>query len=344
MSSESTRVRPALWREPEGALPNTLALGYAFGGQALGLWLLVQPGLLPFLAGTLLTAHSLVIAAYLVHECAHMTLFRERRVNARVGEALLWVVGAAYASFERVRRMHIRHHRDRADIYCFDYQAFLKRLPAPLRKAVYALEWAYVPAVELIMHTQVIVRPFFAEHLAGEQRRVLLVGASRLALFVGLFLLNPWSLLGYAIAYMAMIHALFLADAYAHTYEAYAVVRGDEPVPDGGRDREYDVEHTYSNLVSTRWPWLNLLNLNFGYHTAHHERAAEPWYGLPALHRTLYGGDDHPQVLPYRELWRSLHRNRLKRILVDDWGEVGTGPGRADGFVGMHGVSFLSIV
>jgi fatty acid desaturase len=324
-------------------LPNTLALGYAFGGHALGLWLLVQPVPIAWLAGTLLSAHTLVIAAYLVHECAHSTLFRERRINAYVGEALLWLVGAAYASFDRIRHMHIRHHRDRADVYCFDYQTLLRRLPTPLRRVVYTLEWAYVPAVELIMHYQVLLRPFLSDELRPQRARVLIVLASRLVLFALLYWLNPWALLGYAIAYLLMIHALFLADAYAHTYEAYFVERADEPVPDGGRDRDYDVEHTYSNLVSTRRPRLNLLNLNFGYHTAHHERAATPWYALPALHRELYG-EAHPQVLPYRELWRSLHRNRLRRILVDDYGQVGTGPGRADGFVGMHGVSFLSIV
>ena len=340
----ATRPAAGLWREPEGALPNSLALAYAVGAHLLGLWLLTRPEVPAMLLGTLLTGHTLVIAAYLVHECAHSTLFRSRRVNRAFGEVLLWITGAAYASFERVRAMHIRHHRDRADLYCFDYQALLRRMPAPLRGLVHALEWAYIPAVELIMHYQVLVRPFTTEHLRGERARVILVLASRLALFYGLFALNPWALLGYAVAYMFMIHALFLADAYAHTYEAYYVVRGDEPVPDGGRDRAYDEAHTYSNLVSTRWPWLNLFNLNFGYHTAHHERASAPWYKLPALHAELYGRADHPTVLPYRELWRSLHRNRLKRILVDDYGDLGTGPGRADDFVGMHGVSFLSIV
>lgn len=343
MSVQAESAPQSFWREPEGAVPNSLALAYAFGGHLLGLWLLVQPGLLGFVLGTLLTGHSLVIAAYLVHECAHMTLFRDRRNNARAGEALLWLTGSAYASFERVRHMHIRHHRDRADIFCFDYQAFLKRRGEWVRKLVYALEWAYIPAVELIMHYQVIIRPFFADHLKAQRRRVLLMGVSRLTFFALLFALNPWALLGYALAYLFMIHALFLADAYAHTYEAYPVVVGDEPVPDGGRDRDYDVEHTYSNLVSTRWPWLNLFNLNFGYHVAHHERAAAPWYRLPQTHRHLYD-EDHPQVLPYRELWHSLHRNRIRRILTDDWGDVGKGPGRADGFLGMHGVSFLSIV
>jgi len=41
---------------------------------------------------------------------------------------------------------------------------------------------------------------------------------------------------------------------------------------------------------------------------------------------------------------RTHHRNRLKRVLDDDYGSVGTGRGRADGFIGAHGVSFLTVV
>lgn len=334
----------AIWREPEGAVPNALALGYAVFGQLLALVLLVQPSLLSWGAGLLLTFHTLVICAYLVHEAAHMTLFRSQRLNSGIGEILLWLTGAGYASFARMRHLHIRHHRDRADVACFDYQSFLQRSPRWVARLVYGLESVYIPAVELIMHYQVLVRPFFVPHLKPYRARVIMVLVSRLALFALLFSYSPWALLGYAIAYMLFIQALFIADAFAHTYEAYLVERPDEPVPQEGRDRDYDVAHTYSNLISTRFPWLNLLNLNFGYHTAHHEQAATPWYRLPRLHQQLYGDTQYRQVLPYRELWRTFHRNRLRRIDTDDYGDVAEGPGRADGFVGAHGVSFLSIV
>jgi len=40
----------------------------------------------------------------------------------------------------------------------------------------------------------------------------------------------------------------------------------------------------------------------------------------------------------------SFHRHRTRRVLSDDYGALGTGPRRADGFVGAHGVSFLSVV
>ena len=150
----------ALWREPEGALPNSLAISYALFGHVAGLVLLVQPSFWLWLIGILLTGHTMVVAAYLVHECAHMTLFKSLRINSRVGGVLLWLTGASYASLSRVRHMHIRHHRDRADVVCFDYRAFLERSPRWVQKLVYALEWLYIPATELIMHYQVVLRPF----------------------------------------------------------------------------------------------------------------------------------------------------------------------------------------
>jgi fatty acid desaturase len=333
-----------LWRETHGTLPNTFALVYGILGHALGIYMILQPGLLPVIPGILLTGHTLIICAYLVHESAHMTLLKARRHNELVGEVLLWIVGAGYASFQRVRHMHLRHHQDRADVSCFDYQAFLQRQPGIVQKLVVALEWAYIPAIELIMHGQVIIRPFLEEHLKPCRKRVMLMAASRLGFFALMFFISPWAILAYAVAYWLMLQALFLADAFAHTYDAFFVTQSDEPVPSNDRDRDYDIKHTYSNLVSQRWPWLNLLNLNFGYHTAHHEKASVAWHDLPAFHRELYGAGDYEQILPYKYLLKTIHRNRLKRVFVEDYGAVGEGPNRADSFIGAHGVSFLSIV
>jgi fatty acid desaturase len=331
-----------IWRERAGRVPNSLALGYALSAQILGLFLITRGEATAVVPGVALTAHSMVIAAYLVHECAHMNLFRARAANRWAGELMAWLAGAAYASFERIRHFHIRHHRDRADVARFDYKAFLQRRPAWVRRLVYALEWAYIPAVELIMHGQVLVSPFRGTALQAERRRVLAVLSTRLALFAVLFSLQPWSLLWFALAYLLFMTVMNFGDAFHHTFDQYFVASDDQPVPLDGKDRDYEQRHTYSNLVSPRRPWLNLLALNFGYHNAHHERASVPWYRLPALHRELYG-DGHRQLLPYRQLWRTFHRNRLARILDHDYGAVGDGEGRADRFVGAHGVSFLTV-
>jgi fatty acid desaturase len=343
MAATAESVRRGLMREAAGLLPNLTAIGYAVFGHLGGLALLAagSPWLFPL--GVLLTAHSMVIAAYLIHESAHYTLFREQRHNRWLGELMGWLCGAAYASFDRIRHMHIRHHRDRADVALFDYKTWLLARPAWLRRVIFALEWAYIPAVELLMHYQVLVRPFRDPEQRSSRARVILVGISRLAFFALLFALSPWALLGYAVAYVLFLTVLNIADGYHHTFDQYFVARADEPVPMDGKDRVYELANTYSNLVSARWPWLNLLTLNFGYHNAHHERAAVPWYRLPALHAELYGEND-PQVMTFGELLRSFHRHRLRRILEDDYGAVGDGPNRADAFIGAHGVSFLTVV
>ncbi|SER09197.1 Fatty acid desaturase [Nitrosomonas sp. Nm51] len=332
-----------LWRHTDGAIPNSLAFGYVFAMHALGIYLLASGQLLIWFAGILAIAHSLVIAAYLIHEIAHQCLFQSRKVNRVVGEVLSWICGTAYAPIGRIQRMHMRHHGDRADVTLFNPRAFLKRAPEWFRKIVYLLEWMYLPAIELIMHFNVMTRPFLNDEFKNERLRVILMGFSRLVFFGWIYTFSPWALVGFAIAYLLFLIVLFIGDAYAHTYELFIVSDVNEKVEKNSRDKAYDMQHTYSNLISERWPILNLLNLNFGYHTAHHYRPAEPWYRLPELHNEQFSSDS-PQILPYKEIWRSFRINRLKRIEAEEAGEVGTGTGRADDFLGVHGVSFLSIV
>ena len=164
-----------------------------------------------------------------------------------------------------------------------------------------ALEWAYIPATELLMHLQVAWRPI----LERSQRQYRSRAAAMLIVRLGLLmLLGLWSakaLLLYVLAYALFVHALNFFHAFHHTCEQY-FVEPDQAVPASGRTSAYEQGNTYSNLISQRRPWLNLLVLNFGYHNAHHQRAD-------------HGGQ----------------------------GE-GTGQGRADDFIGAHGVSFLTVV
>jgi len=333
-----------LIREEAGVVPNCAALGYASLGHLLGLWLLTQSSLALAAAGVLLSAHTMVIAAYLIHEAAHMTLCRDPRHNAFIGETMAFLCGAAYASFDRIRHMHLRHHRDRADVARFDYKAVLRRLPPRGRRAVYALEWAYVPAIELLMQYQILLRPFLNPAEAGRRARVCAVLVLRLSVFTILALAGGLqALVLYALAWGLFLSVMHFFDAFHHTFDQYFVADDDAKVPMDGKDRDYEQANTYSNVVSVRWPWLNLLTLNFGYHNAHHQRAAAPWYRLPALHRELYG-ETSRELMPLSELLRTFHHHRLRRILDEDYGAVGDGAGRADNFVGAHGVSFLTVV
>ncbi|WP_455385902.1 fatty acid desaturase family protein [Acidihalobacter prosperus] len=333
------------FRDPSGRVPTWAALAYCTVGYAVGVWLLTLSSIAANAVGVLLTAHALVIAAYFIHEFAHFSIFKNRGTNNWFGELMCWITGACYARFDDLRRKHLRHHADRADVITFDYRKFLRERPAWMRKLVFALEWLYIPAVELIMHGFVIALPFFSPYHKGLRTRVITVLAVRLALFGALAWYAPRAVLLYAVSYLLMLTALRFLDAFQHTYVAYPILANGQMPDIERRDKDYEYHNTYSNLISTTHPWLNLLSLNFVYHNAHHAKASVPWYRLPELHRELYGEQD-PQVLPSWDLLRTFHRNRMARILDDDYGVVaeGVGPGRANAFVGAVGVSFLTAV
>lgn len=337
----------SLYRYADGRVANSLALAYAFGGYFAGFALLFAAHWALNLAGTLLLAHAMIVAAYLIHEFAHGTLFAEPKHNNRAGELCSWLCGSCYASFQDLRRKHMRHHVDRADVITFDTKVFLKRSPGWVRKLVLAAEWAYIPVVELVMHYYVILLPFISasdKHRAN-RRRVLLTLLVRWAIFAAVAAVSPKALLLYFVAWSLMIVVLRFTDAYQHTYDAFAVLEDDARIPaDKTRDRAYEQMNTYTNVVSVRWPVLDLLLLNFAYHNAHHAKPVAPWYRLRKLHHELYG-DGYAQVLPMRLLLKSFHQHRLRRVLDDDYGVVEpSGERRADGFYGAVGVSFLTAV
>lgn len=336
-----------IYRYADGRWPNTLAIAYTVLGWVAGVGLLAAlpgPAVLSWGVGTALVAHTLITSAYLLHEFAHQSIFRSPQANARWGAVMTWVHGSCYARFDDLRRKHMRHHVDRADVITFDTKAWLQRSPAWVRRTVLALEWAYVPAIEFVMHGYVMLQPFLVPGRAAQRWRVTGVLAVRVAAFAALGWVSPWGLAGYALAYMVMLTVLRFTDAYQHTYDAFAVLEDGAPIPqDKLRDREYEQVNTYSNLVSAGWPGLNLLLLNFPYHNAHHERPIEPWYRLPALHAQLFPGE-HAQTLPMVLCLKSFHRHRVTRVISEDYGVYGSGPQRADGFYGAVGVSFLTAV
>ena len=337
-----------IYRYADGRVPNSLAIAYALGGYALGIGLLLDDSWLLNAAGTLLLGHAMIVAAYLIHEFAHGTIFAKPKHNEWAGEVASWICGSCYAGFQDLRKKHMRHHVDRADVITFDTKQFLnQKCPGWLRGLVLAAEWAYVPAVELIMHWYVIVLPFITtnEKHRAHRRKVALTLLVRLALFGLLAAVSPKAAILYFVAWSIMLTVLRFTDAYQHTYDAFAVLEDGGKIPaDKQRDRAYEQMNTYTNVVSVRWPVLDLLLLNFAYHNAHHEKPVAPWYRLRRLHRELYG-DAYGQVLPMRLLLKSFHQHRLRRVVDDNYGVVEpSGAQRADGFYGAVGVSFLTAV
>ena len=101
--------------EPAGAWYNGAALAYAVGGYFAGIAGLFSANPWINLAATLLLAHAMTIAAYLVHECGHNLIFHSMRDNTRLGRVLVWICGASYGRYEDMRYKHFRHHVDNGD-------------------------------------------------------------------------------------------------------------------------------------------------------------------------------------------------------------------------------------
>ena len=334
-----------VFRYADGVWPNVLALTFTVVGFPLGVWLLGHPHWALNLLGVVLVAQTLVWSAYFIHEFAHLAIFKPQQANERWGVAMSWINGSCYARFADLRRKHMRHHVERADVLTFDVQAFLKRLPKWLRNTVLALEWAYVPAVEFIMRGYVIVLPFVNESKRNARGRIIGIAAIRLTAWALLAIWSIKAVVLYALSYLIFVTLLRFADCFQHTYDTYPIL-DETPIPaDKVRDRAYEQANTYSDVVQVDAKWLNLIWLNFGFHNAHHERPIAPWYKLPTLHRDLYP-EGSAQVITVGELLHSFHAHRVKRVLASDYGEVQPpgAPHRADGFVGAVGVSFLTAV
>jgi fatty acid desaturase len=314
-------ARTALFRESQGALPTTLVLLGCSAGWLGSFALMASSHLSLNALGVLLCTHSMVLAAYMIHEAAHQSVFAGARANERVGEWLGFIAGISYVSFERIRHMHMRHHVERVDVACFDF-ARLLRNRAWLRRIIQFGEWMYLPATEVLMHLQILWRPVLERGQRPYLRRVVGMLLVRGGLYAALALWSLKAALLYLLAYALLLHVLSFLDAFHHTFDQYFVA-ADEALSSPRPDRGYEMANTYSNLLSVRWPWINVLILNFCYHNAHHERASAPWYRLPVVHRAIYG-ERHAAVRPVRELLTTWHRNRVRS--------------------GVHGVSFLTVV
>lgn len=336
-------MRSRIFRHADGVILNLLAFTYVLSGYVIGLWLMATTSLVVALLATLWFAHVLIIAAYLFHEFAHDTIFARHESNTWGGVLMTWLTGSCYARYEHLRHKHVRHHVDRADVISLDTKALVLSLPSPLRRLVLFLEWCYLPAIELLMHAFVIALPFLREERRADRKRVTLILLVRGVAFTALAYYSIQALLLYVVAYLTMVTVLRFADAFQHTYDAYEILESDKVPNDKLRDKVYEQANTYSNLVSVRWPALNLLLLNFPYHNAHHEQLAVPWYRLPALHRKLFGDSKGP-VIPMSHLLLPFHRHRVERVLSEDYGVVDIAAGKADGFIGAVSVSFLTAV
>ena len=307
----STHMATAILKERQGLGYNGTALLYVLGAYIVGFYGLFRSEWALNLAATLLLAHSMIISAYLIHECGHQLVFKRGKYNALLGRAMSWFCGAAYGTYEDMRYKHFRHHVDNDDVVWFEYEEFFEKHPLIL-KFVQGLEWFYIPAHDLIMHFIMVFTSFIIPQRRDQRIRNVAVIALRGSIFVCLLIWYPKVAILYAIAYVIMMHVLRFMDALQHDYSYHATLFEYAQPPHKG-DTEWEQEHTFSVPLSMHYPRLNWLTLNFGYHNAHHFNMNVPWYRLPTLHREITA-DDPTRVIPFMSQLTVYHRNRVLRI------------------------------
>ncbi len=303
----------ALFHEPSGLIYHSGAVLYAFLAYGFGLAGLFSPCIgAVYGAAILLLAHGMVIAAYMIHECGHNTVFRANENNARLGRVLNWIAGSAYGTFEDIRYKHFRHHMDNDDAVWWEYAPFFQshRLVYRLTQL---LEWIYIPAHELIMRGIMVLTSFVIPQRRDQRLRNVIVILLRGGIFFTVLVIFPWAAIGYVIAQLLMIHVLRLMDSTHHDYGPNPTLfENNPPSRFGGRATEQ--EHTFSCPLSLRWEQLNWLVLNFGFHNAHHARPTVAWYKLPAYDRKKFGTDPQ-RFIPFSSQLRMYHRFRVQRVM-----------------------------
>ena len=330
------------FKDREGVIYHGLALLYVTVGYAAGWWALFHGGFWPVLLGTLWLSHAMVIGAYLLHECGHNAVCASNSANARLGNLLTWVTGSAYGTYEDIRYKHFRHHVDSADVMWFESRKWFNHHPISAR-VVQALEWFYIPAHDVVMHFIMVFGAFIIPARRSQRLRNAAVILVRGSVFSWVAWTCPRAAIGYMVAYLIMMTVLRFMDALQHDYGGTPVLFEDVKMPHRG-DRTYEQAHTFSNPFSLRYPWLNLLVLNFGYHNAHHARPIVPWYKLPSLHRELYGLDESRVILFWPSL-KSFHRYRVSRVVGESTSEEGESYlalARTGDVSGGNAVSFLT--
>ncbi len=300
------------FHEPIGIVYHGGALVYVLIGYVLGLWGLFSANWLVNSAAVLWLAHAMTIAAYLIHECGHNTIFRSNQANAYLGRFLNWICGSCYGTFEDIRYKHFRHHMDNDDSVWFVYDDYFDRHPK-LARLIQFFEWFYIPAHDLMMHFIMSFAAFIVPQRREQRLRNAVVIVIRGGIFFTILVLYPKVAVLYMLAYMLMMSILRFMDALQHDYGANPILFVEDAPPRFG-GRKMEQHHTFSNPLSFKYEWVNWITLNFCWHNAHHARPTVPWYRLRAYHAERIG-DDPARLIPFRTQLRIFHKYRVQRVL-----------------------------
>ena len=304
------------FKSAQGAKWNGGALSYVALTYSVGWWLLFSSSSFSvWLLGSIILGHSLIIAAYLIHECAHNSIFKDNSDNAFLGELLGWICGSCYGEYEDIRYKHFRHHVDNDDVVWFDYEEFFSKHPFTY-KITRWLESLLIPAHDLIMHFIMMFSSFIIPERSSQRFRNSLILLCRGCIFSIILVASPTALAGYILGYLFMISVLRFMDSLQHDYPYHLTLFDENTQPPNKGDSVWEQEHTFSNVISWKYSWPNWLVLNFGFHNAHHARPTAPWYTLPKLHREEFG-EDAKKIIPLLPQLIIYWKYRRYRIFHD---------------------------
>ncbi len=286
------------------------AIVYSIVLLVASIMMVLQGSWVSIIIATICLAHSLTVAAYMIHECAHNTVFKDTGNNARLGRLLMWYVGASYVTYEQVRYKHFRHHVDNDDVVSFDNERFMRERPK-LLASIKALEFFYIPAHDMLMHWIMVFNSIYLPENNDRKLSNLSMLLLRGLFFIALAWVDINLLLVYIVAYIMMITVLRFMDSLQHDYPYNLTLYSDEVPPRKG-DKQYEREHTYSNPLNPDRKYIDWLVLNFGFHNAHHERPTLAWYQLTDYHRQHFGQE---YCIAFKTQCKIFHRYRVARIL-----------------------------
>ncbi len=315
---------------------NIAAITYVFFLYILGIACIASPLWQLNITGVLFITHSLVISTSLTHEFIHGNIFKSRELNAWWGKVMTHINGACYTPWEIMIIHHFNHHLKHVDVIRFNVNKHVNQETSSwLRWIYYVAEWLYFPLIEFELRWRTIFDPLVTENKKSLLWRTISIALLRVSAFYLLAMISWRAIPLYFIAYISFVNLERFTDGFQHTYE-YVILGDKFPI----LDREYEQKNTFSNLTSTKYPWLNLLFLNFGYHNAHHHNMSCPWHDLPALHTKLYGSSTS-NVLPFKQLVINYHRFRLDRLFSEQGGFDDDGNLNLDNFTGAIATSLL---
>jgi fatty acid desaturase len=318
-------------------LAGLIPILYVTPGYLAGLAAILQDSASWNLAGVLLLTHCVFLSGLINHELMHHTVFSSRRATELTAAVMSVINGACYVPFHLLRRQHMAHHVDKVGYDGFSISGWVKSRPRPLRAMLIGLESIYFPVLSLIARARLWAYPFIHEKYRHLRKRFVLVFCLRMLFFASLFWLRPLALPLYFVAYLGVITLFRIFDSFHHTFHVVPLGSPPPRLP-----RSYEQANTFSSLLSRRYPWVNALVLNYGYHNAHHALPAAPWYRLPAIDQAVFRTSEEHCIVA-RKLLSAYHRHRTRRI-YEGLGRPVVRDGRLDlsGYYGIiMNVSFM---